>query len=228
MDWPIFALITYVFLLVLLLTVLILRSLRDTKGRYQKFLEEKEQKLTAMQLDLEETLEALQAQATMLETQLSTAQHRSADTLVSVQNRLLEIQGVLTGLQGRVSRLENTQRQQADPASQAPNTAITTKEVQPIPIAPAQNTQQQAIPGLESFEMESPEGQVLVQDGEMGARGLDEQERPRRRALALLQSGMSVADVSRELGCSLTEVTLLFEQWRRGYIKNGIEEEPKT
>ena len=83
-NWPVFALVTYVFFLALLLTALILRSLRDTKGRYQKLLEEKEQKLTAMQLDLEDILEALQAQAAVLETDWGAAQRHSQDSLVSV------------------------------------------------------------------------------------------------------------------------------------------------
>ena len=72
-------------------------------------------------------------------------------------------------------------------------------------------------PGLESYDPER-----------FGAEDAAELEQPRQRALSLLQSGMSVAQVSRELGCSFTEATLLFDQWRRGYLREELEEGPQA
>jgi hypothetical protein len=46
-----------------------------------------------------------------------------------------------------------------------------------------------------------------------------------RRAIALFQSGMGVAQVSRELNCSGTEVTLLYSQWRKGRLPKGLQPE---
>ncbi len=214
-NWPVFALVTYVFFLALLLTALILRSLRDTKGRYQKLLEEKEQKLTAMQLDLEDILEALQAQAAVLETDWGAAQRHSQDSLVSVQQRLLEIQGGLSGLQGRIARLERAPWPQAA----EPALAVRRAELTPPQPAPQEGLVSQS-PGLESPGLESHELARFGAEDEAG------QEQPRQRALSLLQSGMSVTQVSRELGCSFTEATLLFDQWRRGYLREELEEGP--
>lgn len=219
-NWPVFALVTYVFFLALLLTALILRSLRDTKGRYQKLLEEKEQKLTAMQLDLEDILEALQAQAAVLETDWGAAQRHSQDSLVSVQQRLLEIQGGLSGLQGRIARLERAPWPQAA----EPALAVRWAELTPPQPAPQEGLVPQS-PGLESPGLESP-GLESHELARFGAEDEAGQEQPRQRALSLLQSGMSVTQVSRELGCSFTEATLLFDQWRRGYLREELEEGP--
>ncbi|MEA4969072.1 MAG: hypothetical protein VB051_00925 [Candidatus Pelethousia sp.] len=235
MNWPVFALVTYVFFLALLLAALILRSLRDTKGRYQKLLEEKEQKLMAMQLDLEDTLEALQAQAAVLETEWGAAQRRSQDSLVSVQQRLLEIQGGLSGLQGRIARLERA------PGPQAAEPALAVRQAELVPPQPAQregpvpdssgvdspgvDSPGVGSPGVDRSGVERP-GLENFDPERFGAEDATELEQPRQRALSLLQSGMSVAQVSRELGCSFTEATLLFDQWRRGYLREELEEGP--
>lgn len=222
-NWPVFALVTYIFLLVLFLAALILRSLRDTKGRYQKLLEEKEHKLTAMQLDLEDTLEALQAQAAVLEAEWGAAQRRSQDSLVSVQQRLLEIQGGLSGLQGRIARLESSA-----PRPQAAEPALAVSQAELVFPQPAPRES----PMPESFELENSElensGAERREAERFGAEDEAGQEQPRQRALSLLQSGMSVAQVSRQLGCSFTEATLLFDQWRRGYLREELEEGPQA
>lgn len=196
MDWPVFALITYVFLLALLLAGIILRSLQTTKGQYQKRLEEKEEKLIAMQMDLEDILEGLQAQAALLENEWSTAQRHSQDSLLSVQDRLLEMQGTVAGLQSRVYRLEQEAR---DPLAGAVEAWDPLLGAETIPMWP------QAWPAQAHAE-------AFAQ----------EKEPPRQRALALLQCGMTIAQVSREMGFSKTEATLLYSQWQRGFLKEDL------
>jgi len=106
MDWPSIALITYVFLLVLLLTVLILRSRRNTKTRYLRLLEEKEQELTATQIDLEEMLQSLTDQASDMEARWGYLMRQEQENAAAVQERIVELQGNMMELQSRLLQLE--------------------------------------------------------------------------------------------------------------------------
>lgn len=106
MDWPSMILITYAFLLALLLAVLIMRSVNSSRRRYQKLLEEKEQRLSAIQLDLEETMDSLGDQAAALELTLQEADRRENAANQALQQRLLEVQGAVVSAQSRLMRLE--------------------------------------------------------------------------------------------------------------------------
>lgn len=200
MDWPVFALITYAFLLALLLAGFILRSLKAAKGQYQRLLEEKEQKLLAMQMDMEDILEGLQAQAALLENEWSAAQRHSQDSLLTVQDRLLELQGTIAGLQSRIYRLEREPRDHLAGAVEGWGPFL---GAEPAPLWP----------------------EARLPEEDAGARG--EREPPRQRALALLQRGMSIAQVSREMGFSKTEATLLYNQWQRGFLKEDLAYGPE-
>lgn len=231
MDWPGFALVTYTFFLALLLAGIILRSLRETKGRYQRLLEEKEKRLAAMQMDAEDTLETLQDQAAALEAEWSAAQRRAQESTLAVQQRLLEIQGALVSLQSRLSRLEQAPRQQAAARAAEPFLSGRPEAAcgEPSEMEPPRSlrTQNKAAPEEKSPE-ENGSGEKAPGERNPCPKGSPEREPPRQRALALLQSGMSIAQVSREMGCSWTEATLLYSQWRRGYLKEDMEDGPEN
>ncbi|MEA5058893.1 MAG: hypothetical protein VB049_02480 [Candidatus Pelethousia sp.] len=220
MDWPSLALVTYAFLLALLLTGIILRSLRETKGRYQKILEEKEQMLAAMQLDAEDTLEALEMQAVALETEWNEAGKRGQNSVLAVQQRLLELQGALVSVQARLSRLEQATARL--PAEHTTEDFLAAKhaETNVASAAPDKPAPEEILEDAYTAQKEPAE------DGSEPPASA-EPEPPRQRALALLQKGWGIAQVSRELGCSRTEATLLYSQWRRGYLKENMANSPE-
>lgn len=211
MNWPSFALITYGFLLALLLAGIILRSMRETKRRYQRALEEKEQKLAAMQMDLEDTMMALEEQTAVLETQGSMAKKQGENSLLSVQQRLMDFQGMLVNLQIRLACLEQAAcykaAGQTDPNEKACGDPLLMPE-QPRGI------QGTTVKQKESGALRPPTADLVCPL---------EENLPRQQAVVLLQRGMTVAQVSRELKCSWTEATLLYSQWRRGCLKADLE-----
>ena len=208
-DWPGFALITYAFLLVLLLAGIILRSLRTTKGHYQNILEEKEQKLVAMQMDLEDTLEAIEEQAAAFEALRSAAVRQGEDSQRSVQQRLMEFQEVLGNLQIRLSRLEQTPRYQSVGQAGMAQEACGDKLGAPEP-------PRKILSEAKAVQKKSTEPCPCAAD-------FSERTLPRQRAMVLLKRGMTIDQVSRELRCSWTEATLLYSQWRRGCLKEDLE-----
>lgn len=205
MDWPVFALITYAFALALLLAAVILRSLRGNKARYQRLLEEKEQRLAAMQLDVEETLETLGEQAAALEMALGEAGRREQTSSLALQQRLLEMQGAVVAVQARLLRLEQRLDALAGGSGQAAG---------PFQGAPAAS--EPAAPPDPPAPPPEPEPPNRVADG--GA------ARWQRSAVALFERGEGVAQVSRLLGCSCVEAAMLQSQWEKGYLReDGLE-----
>lgn len=206
MDWPVFALITYAFALALLLAAVILHSLRENKGRYQRLLEEKEQRLAAMQMDVEETLETLGEQAAALEMALGDAGRRERANSLALQQRLMEMQGAVVAVQARLLRLEQGMEALGGRAGQAAAPPREEPEAldPPAPADPTDGSGPQASPCCQGPG--EAEGQW------------------QRRAVALFERGEGVAQVSRLLGCSCVEAAMLQNQWEKGYLReDGLE-----
>ncbi len=209
MNWPNFALITYGFLLLLLLVGIILRSMRETKRRYQRILEEKEQKLAAIQMDLEDTMMALEEQEAALEAQGSMAKKQGENSLLAVQQRLMDLQGMLLSLQIRLECLEQAACHKAAEQTGPNEKACSDPLVMP--------QQPRKIPSGTIVKQNKPRELCPCTADPMEA------TLPKQRAVALLQRGMTVAQVSRELKCSWTEVALLYAQWRKGCLQEDLD-----
>lgn len=242
MDWPAFALISYAFVLALLLVVLILRGSRQNKSRYQHILEEKERKLAAMQIDLEETLEALEAQANAAGAQgaLKTeADAKMVKTVQALQTHMLGLQSTVMELQFRLTRLERAVRgMDRQPAEAAENR----EDADPVPATQTQATQDGGAPGDGGRALTAaaavPEAgqQAPFRPGARTDRETDAEKSGagaegaalHRRVCALLDEGWSVQKISQALGRSSMEISMLENRWRRGYRPEGASEAPQT
>ena len=250
MDWPAFALISYAFVLALLLVVLILRGSRQNKSRYQHILEEKERKLAAMQIDLEETMEALEAQANAAGAQgaLKTeADAKMVKTVQALQTHMLGLQSTVMELQFRLTRLERAVRgMDRQPAVAAENR----EDADSVPATQTQATQDGGAPGdgdraLTAATAAPEAGQQAPfrprartdreTDAEKSGAGAAAQAPVgtegaalHRRVCALLDEGWSVQKISQALGRSSMEISMLENRWRRGYRPEGASEAPQT
>lgn len=229
MDWPGMLLITYAFGLALLLTVIILRSTVASKGRYQKMLDEKEQKLAAMQLDTEESLEVLGEQAAALEQLLNEARRQEREASLATNQRLLELQGAVVSLQSRLLRLEQGMEElkraaaarpepapQPEPAPEPPVQA-TPAAPEPAPVQPAPEAvaEPPAPPkrprGRPRKAAPPPEPPAPVQE--------EPQPDLHQQAKVIFEAGLGAGDVSRQLGCSIVEASMMYNQWEKGYLQ---------
>lgn len=185
MDWPTFALITYAFFLLLTLVLFWAIAQRRTRAKYEKRLEEKEQKLLRMQIDLEETLEALDAYAGQMRTEWESAEKQGSEQILRIQKHELKTSSMLMECKSRITALEVQLRTQN---SKTPDyTPIDIPNIDYAPDAPFYDAPG-AVQGS-SPEEEAPD--IAMQ------------------AFAMLQEGTPADDVAKTLGLSKTELSLL-------------------
>lgn len=106
MNWPMFAIITYSFVLVLIVVLIILRSRRKIRSQYAQVLEEKEVKLARMQLDMEETMVALDAYAEQLREDWKRLQREDQEGFQRLHKREMDLEAGMLSLRARVTALE--------------------------------------------------------------------------------------------------------------------------
>lgn len=112
MDWPIFWLISYSFVLLLILALFIIKGTNRNKKKYSEHLEQKEKQLVKLQLELEENINSLDDYATGLRSEWEAMRKGERSDWQQLNDRLLKAEAAIIDAKAYINTLNqrvNTQ-----------------------------------------------------------------------------------------------------------------------
>ncbi len=240
MDWTVIVSATYLFALALVLLLIFLRSYRKTKEKYTGLLDEKEQRLSRMLLDVEDTMKALEDYAEDVHKdwdELKTTGHEDyldmQEQTVKLGASFVELQSQISALSMRISRIETrigdmedyvdglraSKEERAAQTEQAP--AKVDEELEAAlrelaaykPNNDVRATLDSSAAIAASTLQTSPALQEAKKKDEE-LRRVDELSSRTEEALRMLRAGRNILDTAKELGFSRGELELLSSRYR--------------
>ena len=209
MDWATVALITYGFLLALVLALIVVLGQRHTKKRYTLILEEREQKIARLQIELDDTMQALESYSEELRKEWAGMQKQEQEVMLFLHKRYLEIDAMLRVVDARLNSLETGHKTLIKTAF---DTSV--KEKETLLDVPLQ--EDNASPAEEQAEQQESCDQTIEKENiETVMDKIDDRMEAARK---LLEKGNDIMKVARELELSRAEMELLDIKLQRKYV----------
>lgn len=238
MDWTIIVSATYVFALALVLLLIFLRSNRKTKEKYAELLEEKEQRLSRMQIDVEDTMKALEDYAEDVHKDWDGLRSTGHEDYLDMQEQtvklgasFVELQSQISALSMRISRME-TRIDDVEDYIDSLKASKKERECEAHKALPAQPEDKELEAALKELATYMPtntlraalDSDITPVKGEPQRQADEKKDEELKRvdelssrteeALRMLRAGRNILDTAKDLGFSRGELELLSSRYR--------------